>query len=592
MSEIHNIKGGTKIEQKHTEQSVMINGLFGFFIENQDFKFNLTSNDYIQNIYPFSEGLIGREVINKLDKDRFFVTKDKVTICFEGINLSEKLVNIDDFFSSYQSNGIDFVNDLKGVYSGYVLDENTKKLYIFNDNLATKPIYYYFDQKYGFAFASSLQTLTGSLKKNNIPFSMNKDAVYMMALYAFILGNQTYVSEIKSLPYSSLLTYDFTENKLKIEKLFSYKADKIDIDYNDAIDKIEKLLVKSIDNIWKKNKQYSDKYFTLLSGGMDARVNAVIAKELGYKNITSLTFGQSKSKDMLYAEKIAVGESFNHYSRLLNGGNYLIDNIYENYIVPNDGMIFFNGSAHMSSSLRQFDLKNFPIIHSGQIGDVLFGAFNKQHFDFFKNKQSIGYTGFVKHPELLEKISSLDAILQEYQEKGYELYAYEQRQIHATIMGDRSIAGFVDTISPFYDKELIQLCVSLPDSYKNTQRIYFDWLKKYHPQVLNYPWDKIEMKPTSFIKIKLGYLFKRYFNGFKKYFNLGYESMNPYGKWLKENKKIELTLKEILEAEITKPYIDNNLKKDLLLIYADDIFESRNKFAVVTTLLALKLHFG
>jgi len=36
---------------------------------------------------------------------------------------------------------------------------------------------------------------------------------------------------------------------------------------------------------------------------------------------------------------------------------------------------------------------------------------------------------------------------------------------------------------------------------------------------------------------------------------------------------------------------DEQLKKVLLKIYKDNIFEYRNKFAVITVLLAIKLHF-
>ncbi len=571
----------------------MAAGLFGFFttpkIDNGiEFYPGFKG---IGHSYTCQKGSLGRKVIDKLHQDRFFETRKNITIGFEGINLSKEILNTDAFFKAYQQYGIAFVKKLKGSYAGFVLDEETNKLYLFNDNLATRSIYYYHDKHNGFAFASNLQILTKAFRQHNIDYSLNKDAVYMMALYGFILDNQTYVKEIKSLPYSSILSYDLASKELNIDQYFEYTHQKNDISYNDAINKIEELLVGSIDTIWQKNKLYSDKYFSLLSGGMDARVNALIAKELGYDKITSLTFGQSESKDVIYAQQIAEGEKFNHFVRYLDGGQYLLDNIFENYIIPNDGMVFFNASAHLSSTLSFFDFTSFPIVHSGQIGDVLFGAFVKDDFDFFKNKENIGYTGFVNQKQLLKKIESLDSILERYQQSGYELYSYEQRQIHATIMGDRSINHMVDTISPFYDKELIRFCMALPNTYKKNQKIYFDWLKKYHPQILNYPWDKINMKPTNRFKIKYAKLFKKYANGARKYFNWNYESMNPYGTWVKQNKSIIRTLDKIVETETNKPYIDLEIAEDLKAIYKDNIFEFRNKFAVVTALYAIKLHF-
>lgn len=249
---------------------------------------------------------------------------------------------------------------------------------------------------------------------------------------------------------------------------------------------------------------------------MDARTNIIIAKDLGFENISTITFGQSDSKDILYAKEIAIKEGLNSYQRFLDTPSYLIDNIIENYILPNDGLMMFQTSAHTSSTVKSFNLKDFQVLHTGQIGDLLFGSFTKEHYDFKKNRSSIGYTGFVSNDALLNKIESLPNILDKYQERGLELYTYEQRVINATLVGDRSLNGIIDNISPFFDLELINFCLSLPNKYKASQMIYFDWLKKYHRRALSYPWDKIEMLPNNKYKIIYGKKFKKYFNGAKK----------------------------------------------------------------------------
>ena len=572
-------------------------GLFGFLLKNKNIidsienLFPKFSGSYIYEEINYQHTTFGRKVLNKLHNDRFIKENEQYIIGFEGVNLSEHIQNFNDFIQNFQKNGINFVSNLRGVFNGFVFDKENEKLYLFTDNLATKRFYYYYDAQYGFAFAPSLQVLTKLLAQQNIPYHLNRDAVYMMALYGIILEDHTYVNQIKNLNYGTILSYDLKNNDVSTHPYLTYHSEVNDISYSEAIDKIEELLTRSIDRSWKKNKQYSSEYLTFLSGGMDARVNALIANELGYKPINSLTFGQSNSKDVAYGKKIASGEGFNHKTVLLDKGEYLIDDIYNNYIIPNDGMMFYNSSANASYSIKKHNLGVFPIMHTGQIGDVLFGSFIKKNFDFQKNKANLGYTGFVGPKHLLEKIKSLDDILAKYQNRGYELYIYEQRQINGTIMGDRSNAHLIDSISPFYDPELIQFCISLPASYKTYQRIYFDWLKKYHPQVLNYPWDKIEMKPNHYLKVKYGKIFKKYYNGFKKYFNLRYESMNPFGLWLKENPMILKELDNNFDTYIKHPVLNIELKDDLRLIYQDDIFEARNKFAVVTVLLALKLHF-
>lgn len=78
----------------------------------------------------------------------------------------------------------------------------------------------------------------------------------------------------------------------------------------------------------------------------------------------------------------------------------------------------------------------------------------------------------------------------------------------------------------------------------------------------------------------------------KKYFNLKYDSMNPYNEWLKRDITIIRTLDTIFEEEILRDYISSEMKEDLREIYQANIFEFRNKFAVITALLAMKLYFN
>jgi len=553
---------------------------------------DFTIQDSIKNEFIDENGIVGRSALKKLLNDRFFETQDDITICFDGINLSDAIKNPNHFFSKYATEGIDFIKQLQGTYSGFVYDKPLNKVFVFNDNLSTKNIFYYYDRDYGFIFSSELYSLSKFLKKIGIYYSLNTDAVYMMSLYGFLLEDNTYIKEVKKLSYSSLITYDIGNTQVYFEKRHKYSRSKISISYKDALYQINELAQASIYKNWQKDTQYSTKHLSLLSGGMDARVNVLIAKELGFNNITTLTFGESNSKDIKYAQKIAVGEEFNHFERLLNSPKYLIDNIIENYVIPNDGLMMFHTSAHTSSTVKSFNLSNYTTLHTGQIGDVLFGSFSKEDYNIKKNRGSIGYTGFVSNNKLLDKISVLPEILNKYQDLGFELFIYEQRQINATIVGDRSLNDTIDNVSPFYDLELINFCLSLPNKYKANQMIYFDWLKKYHSKALSYPWDKIEMLPNNRYKIIYGKKFKKYFNGAKKYFNLKYDSMNPYNEWLKRDITIIRTLDTIFEVEILRDYISSEMKEDLREIYQTNIFEFRNKFAVITALLAMKLYFN
>lgn len=569
-------------------------GIYGIFLKERQIEegieFRLSS--LVNNFVIDGNGVLGRSVLNKVNNDRFFVTKNNITICFEGINLSDDIMCSDDFFEAYNKNGIAFLKKLKGSYSGFIYDKHLNKVFVFNDHLSTKNIFYYFDKDLGFIFSSELLALNKFFKDYNIPFSLNKDAVYMMALYGFLLEDNTYMTEVKKLPYSSLITYDLSSSEFHIEKLFSYSTQKESIKYQDSLNRINELMEISVAKNWNKDIAASAKHMSLLSGGMDARSNIVIAKDLGFRNISTITFGQSNSKDIKYAKEIAVKEGLNAYQRFLDSPSYLVDNIIENYILPNDGLMMYHTSAHTSSTVKSFNLEDYQVLHTGQIGDLLFGSFTRDTYNFKKNRSSIGYTGFVSNDKLLDKIEVLPNILEKYEERGMELYTYEQRVINATLVGDRSLNDIIDNISPFFDLELINFCLSLPNKYKANQLIYFDWLKKYHKRALKYPWDKIEMAPNHSLKIIYGKKFKKYYNGGKKYFNLKYDSMNPYNEWLRNDETIIQSLNTIFETEINKDHVSNEMKIDLREIYQENIFEFRNKFAVITALISINLYFG
>lgn len=570
-------------------------GIYGVFLKEkkiENFYNYFYNSELLNNEFSVEKGAIGRSVINKLHKDRFIEKRGKVIVCFEGINLSDTIKSIDSFFNEFKEKGISFIKNLKGTFSGFIYDEVKEKLFVFNDHLSTKNIFYYYKKDHGFIFSSELRAVSKFFQNENINYTVNRDAVYMMALYGFILEDYTYINEIKKLPFSSLLTYDLKSNEIRVEKRNEYSIKKETISYQDAIHNINNLMEKSVLKNWTNDiENGSKKHIALLSGGMDARTNIILAKDLGFENISSITFGQSGSKDVKYAKEIAVGENLNHFQRQLDTPNYLLDNITKNYILPNDGLMMYHSSAHTSSTIKSFNMSDYSSLHTGQIGDVLFGSFTKDGYNFKKNRGNIGYTGFISDDTLLDKIDSLPEILNKYQDRGIELYTYEQRLINATLVGDRSLNNVIDNNSPFFDSDLIDFCISLPSEYKKNQMIYFDWLKKYHSRALKYPWDKIDMKPDTKLKIVSGKFLKKYINGGKKYFNLKYDSMNPYGQWLVKFPNIIETFDTIVKEESNASYIDIELKEDLLKIYKNNIFEFRNKFAVITALLALKLHF-
>lgn len=572
-------------------------GIYGILLNNNhsqkvyDCFFNSKFVNTDKNEIKYGEHIFGRSVLSKFKDDRFFFENEDYISCFEGINYDSFSSPL-DFIEKFSKDGVNFISKIKGVFSGFIFSKQTEVVHVFNDALGTKNIFYFYSPELGFAFSSEMHVLSKVLRENNIGLNYNTDAIYSLALYGQVFDDQTVVDEVNRLEYGTVLTFNLKTNDLNKQKYyFIDKPINRTINLRDAISEIDRLMLKSVEREWQKDLNENKNHLTLISGGMDSRVNALLACELGFEKINSYTYGAPNSSDVRISNNIAKENFYAHTQFNLNNGLYLCDAIMENYIIPSDGLSIYSPIATMQHALKRMNFTDYGVLHSGQIGDTVNGSWFHENFDFLKNKDKIGLTGGVKHKHLLEKIESLENVLNRYQNKNYELYSYEQRQINGTLVGDRVASNYVDHISPFYDTELIDFMYSIPVEFKLNQKIYFNWLEEYHPKILKFEWEKIGVSPTNSIKRKYGGLIKKYVNGGKKYFNLPYDSMNPISNWIKQDKTIVETLDFIFESHINL-ISDKELKQDISLIYKDDIFEFRNKFSAITVLLSLKLHFG
>jgi asparagine synthase (glutamine-hydrolysing) len=571
-------------------------GIYGVLLNNNrqkkicDYFYNRTFKDTIQEEIIFNDFYFGRSVLNKFDKDRFLFENEEYIVCFEGINYSNTNTPI-KIIKAYQDNGSSFVKNLKGTYTGFLYSKSENELIIFNDLLSTKSLYYFYDENLGFAFSSELHVLSKLLRENRISIQYDYDGIYSLALYGQMFNDFTLIKEIKKINYGSVLTFDCSNTKITVKQYHKFEKRESSQSLDDVVENIDELFIKSIQKEWGKDNEYGyTKHLGLISGGMDSRVNTLIAKKLGFNNIDAYTYGNPASSDIKIANQIAKENFCSHTQFNLHKGDFIIENILDNYVKATDGLTHFTASAIIFNVMSRINCQSYGLLHSGQLGDTVSGSFLKPNFDFKAHKDKIGLTGFVKHPELLHKMSFLDELTNKYQHTDYEVFAYEQRQVNGTLMGDRIFNNFIDLSSPFYDKDFLNYILSVPNKYKLNQRIYFEWLHKKHPEILNYRWEKIGLKPNSNFNIKYGKLVKKYVNGGKKYFRLKYDSMNPISNWLKDNPNILEEFNQIFRENID--LVENQeLKKDLTKIYQNDIFEYRNKFAVLTVILAIKLHF-
>lgn len=566
-------------------------GIYGVLsTEKQDIKkiyrhfYSSSFDNIINEEFEYNNFIYGRSVINKFLDDRVLFEDKNIIIGFEGVfyNKTTKKSH-KTIIQWYKDKGIDFVQNIKGQFCGFIYDKKIDKLYIFNDHLSTKPLYIYKAEDI-FIFASELKVVTSLLNKLKVKKTLDYDAVYSMLTFGYMLNDITYEKSTKKLNYATILEIDKNFHKQEKQYFYFTKKENFDLSKEKIIEKIDELLRASVKKCWRKDSEYGYEHYSFLSGGLDSRVNLFLAKELGYKHILTMTFSQTGSSDQKIAQEIANKEKYEHIFYSLDNGKFLEKDL-EKYIQANDGLTILSGSASGYNFLSNINHDNFGALHTGQIGDLLFGSYVKDNFDVISGIMSNQF-------EMINNISFLDNYKKKYNNNS-ELFGYEQRVINGTFNGDRTSSHFTDMISPFYDRELIEFCLNIPNEFKKDEAIYLDWFNKKHKNISRYKWESAGVNPKNITYVKIAQQVKRYKNGILRRLGLNINDMNPFDVWLRSNKQIIENL-DMLFNEYINIIEDINLQKLLKKMYNTDIkyshYGRNNKFLVITVLLSYKLH--
>jgi asparagine synthase (glutamine-hydrolysing) len=400
-----------------------------------------------------------------------------------------------------------------------------------------------------------------------------------------MLDNLTPIKEIKKLPYGTITTVNLNSFEVDYRQYFKIKKTKREGSKREFIEGIDERIRNAVELEWSKDSDYSTEHFTLLSGGLDSRVNAMLGAKLAKRKIHSLTFSKPNTPDEKIASRIAKDLGFNHRFISMEGGKYLVGNEYE-YVQANDGLVGYYGAAHQQYALQKTDLKGKGLLHTGQIGDVLFGSFTRKKSSI---EHSFHKLFFHADATILSKIGAL----QEMKGKGFggadlEIFSLEKRQINGTMNGDRCCSHLADSVSPFYNKELLKYCLSIPDRFKYNEAIYLDWMNACQPQLAKYKWAATEARPSNSLTQKTLSFKNRAVNYLFRKAGLDRKNMNPFESWYHENSNYSSSLEKIYQNRMLEG-LDEDLKKDISYCYQKDNVIA--KMLAITAILSYKLHF-
>ncbi len=570
-------------------------GIYGFLsTKGKEVGLNLFKNFHSYDIpntineeRKYNNFLFGRSVIPKFLEDRIIFEDQEIIIAIEGTSTNIERGRLVNFLKKeFKSDDNAFANKIEGSFSGFIYDKLSSCLFLFTDQLSTKPLYYYLNEDNGvFFFASELKVISKALRESGHRISIDNDGVRCLLTFGFMLSDITPIAEIKKIEPGSIFKLDIKSFKFFKKQYFQLEKSKANnASKNELIEEVDRLLISAVDREWNKDKEYGYDHFAFLSGGLDSRVNVILADKLGYKPSNLLTFSEEGTLDEMISRKIAKDLGHKHTFISLNDGKYLEENL-SKYISQNDGLVVLYGAAHMSDSVGKIDLKTYGYSHSGQIGDALFGSLYKVSSPD-DNLDKLCYGSNLKIVDKIEVWNEMK--VNDYGGDDFEIFSYKHRVVNGVLNGDRSISSMIDSISPFYDRELFNFCINLPVELKNNSWFYKDWMEQKHLEIQSYKWQASGTYPRNGFYTDLISFGNRVIRFGRRKIGIEKENMNPFQSWYNRNEKLSNSLKRIYEENIHL-VDDQELKLDITNEFNSS--SATDKLNAISAILSIKLHF-
>lgn len=489
------------------------------------------------------------------------------------------------FHSLYIRYAEKFIEKLKGSFVVCLYDKPTKKWLFFTNHIGDKRVYYSIalDEV---IVSDSLMKIILYHKEHNLNYNLNLNAAYELLTYGHFLGDNTLIKECKRLLPGSYLRVD----KKEITSHFYYKLQNEDtttLKEKDIIEEVDRLFKNAVKLQFEKDREYGYSHLVALSGGLDSRMTAWIAKELGFDDITNYTFSQFGYLDMKVAREITHFLNTKWIFIALDKGNFLKE-LQKTVEITEGNNSFLHHTFYAHSLLP---LQNYGIQHSGSLGDVILGSYEKNnyhtkpehlHMKSLKMKDKLNDNYFMDYPN-------------------QELFTFYNRGLNGILASHLINQNVSETFSPFLDKDFLSFCFSLPLKYRVRQSLYIKWIIRNYPKAAEFKWEKIKgyiTEPSVTIRNKNviirkipSFIFQNVFKRIGITSLTGINSrnhMNPFQYWYRSNPTIAEFYDKCFNEQ-KDILTDKELKDDVIYLFREgNIFE---KMMVLNLLVSVKYFF-
>ena len=288
--------------------------------------------------------------------------------------------------------GVDFVNQLRGMFAIFYLDQVNNVFYLIKDRLGQKPLYY-FKNENSFSFSSNLK----SLIKINKDKEISSEQLSEYLVYGAVSSPNTLFTNYRSIRPAEILKVDYSKNSFNITTSIYWDPENYLDNKKFEYDEFNNILSESI-NI----RNIADvPIASFLSGGIDSTtiVNH-LSKTDKQVNTFSVHVKNEKYDESKWSNEVAKKYNTNHRFVTIDS---TIDNNIINKSIKSLDQPYADPSVVPSFMLSEEISNHFKVALSGDGGDELLGGYkrlnltlsNKNFLDQFISNFYSSYPAFM-----------------------------------------------------------------------------------------------------------------------------------------------------------------------------------------------------
>ncbi len=317
---------------------------------------------------------------------------------------------------------------------------------------------------------------------------------------------------------------------------------------------------------------------TTLSGGLDSRMVALTALQLGFSNQMFLNFSAKG-----YADEIIARQISEQYQVPLETFSIEAESLkpLEEVVLVNDGLTIYTGASAVFDAIKRHRITNTGMIHTGMLGDALLGSYL---ISDHKTKPQI--SDGVYSTQLLNKYASVfQKYIQNYSD--IEMYKFYNRGFSGMNNGFLYFDLCGESDAAFLNPDFLSYALSIPAKYRYKEQIYIDWIKIKHPEFAGFTWESIGGKPTNNSILRCYYRYRRALVKRMPFQTMWKNNMNPEQLWYEKNLSLRQTLDQYFLENIHLLSSYSDLFDDCQFLYKKG--NITGKAQVLTLLAACKL---